>query len=245
MRATPSLLAVALIAAAGLTACGGKQTQPQTQTAQCTACHGDATRAGTALQQAAPPKDAHGATDATLVTVGAHQAHVYGGVACATCHQIPADGDLTHAAEPHAWVVFSGNLVGANGTPVAPWNRNQPTCANYCHNPGMGASVPTPSWTRAAALDCGACHWNQQTEVTSTGLHADHVLGLPDGSRFECGACHGDGYSRAGVSGAALATHLDGSLQILPLVGWQDPRCAGPRTCYASCHATPGCRYWP
>jgi predicted CxxxxCH...CXXCH cytochrome family protein len=177
------------------------------------------------------------------VTVGAHQAHLVNGVACATCHVVPPAGDRTHAAGPTATVVFSGNRVGANGIPVAPWNRDQPTCANYCHAPAMGGAVPKPLWTRTTPLDCAACHWDQQTALTSTGLHVFHVSDLPVATRLDCGACHGDGYAKAGVTGAAQATHADGLVQTLPAVGWQDSRCVGPRTCFATCHTV--CRSWP
>ena len=211
----------------------------------CTSCHGDATRAGTPLQQAAPPADSRGLTGTNEVTVGAHQGHLDNGVACTTCHEVPAAGDITHGLAPYATVAFTGNVAGANNTLVAPWNRGVATCANYCHDPSMGGAVPTPLWTRSTPLTCGACHWDQQSATTSTGRHQFHVNGLPPATRLDCGACHGAGYSRAGVGGAALATHVDGSLQILPVVGWQDPACSGPRTCYASCHAVKTCRYWP
>jgi predicted CxxxxCH...CXXCH cytochrome family protein len=242
----PSLLPrlAVMTAALGLAACGDTTgTAPSGDNQGCTACHGDGTRAGTALQQAAPPKDAHGRSARTEVTVGAHQAHVYGGVACATCHQVPAVGDQTHFYAPIATVVFSGNVVGANGTPVAPWNRNLPTCANYCHGgAGRGGTLPVPSWTQTTPVTCGSCHWDQQTALTATGLHLFHVRDLPLASRLDCGACHGTGYAAAGVT---APTHVDGTLQILAAVGWQDPRCNGPRTCYSSCHAVQACRSWP
>ncbi len=245
MRTSPSLVLTALISAIGLAGCGGASTTPPVGDQGCAGCHGDPTRAGTALAQAAPPMDAHGLTARTEVTVGAHQAHLAQGVACATCHVVPAEGDRTHIDGPHAMVTFSGNVVGANDTVVATWNRDQPTCANYCHDPAMGGAVRTPLWTRTTPLTCGACHWDQQSQATTTGLHDYHVETLPPATRLDCGACHGVGYSTAGVGGVALATHADGSLQVLPVVGWQDPTCSGPRTCYASCHAVKTCRYWP
>jgi predicted CxxxxCH...CXXCH cytochrome family protein len=209
----------------------------------CTACHGDASRVGTALEQAAPPADTHGHSGTNEITVGAHQAHLANAVACTTCHVVPPAGDTTHSLDPLASVTFQGNVVGANGTPVAPWDRTQATCANYCHNPAMGGTVPTPLWTRSTPLTCGACHWDQQSQLTSTGLHYYHVVQPAPGPRLDCGACHGTGYSTAGVSGAALPTHADGLLRIEPVVGWQDPSCSGPRTCYAQCHTV--CRAWP
>jgi predicted CxxxxCH...CXXCH cytochrome family protein len=247
MVPSPFLRLAMMTSVLGLTACGTAHgTAPLAGTQECTGCHGDAARAGTALQQAAPPRDAHGRTATSEVTVGAHQAHLDGGVACATCHAIPAQGDLLHAIAPYATVIFSGNVVGAAGTPVAPWNRDQPTCANYCHSAtGRGGTTPNPAWNTTTPLGCGACHWDQQTSATNTGLHKYHVMDLPAATRLDCGACHGAGYSTAGVTGAATTTHADGAFQITANVGWQDPRCTGPRTCYASCHTSVNCRAWP
>jgi predicted CxxxxCH...CXXCH cytochrome family protein len=219
-------------------------------TLSCTSCHGDPARAGTALEQAAPPIDASGRTARSDLTVGAHQPHLAGGVPCSTCHEIPAAGDRTHAVPPFATVIFSGNRVGANGTPVAPWDRTQATCANYCHNGfAHGGTLPTPVWNQTTSLSCGACHWDQQSALTASGLHLLHVRDLlAPATPLDCGACHGAGYSKAGVTGAATTTHADTLLEVLPLVGWEDPRCVGtgPRTCAASCHnAPPLCRNWP
>jgi hypothetical protein len=244
MRSSPLLRLTTLLATAGLAACGtATGTSLSGPNKGCTACHGDSTRSGTALQQAAPPKDAHGSDVRTQVTVGAHQAHVYGGVACSTCHQVPPAGDLTHI-DGTALVAFAGNVVGANGITVAPWNPAQPTCANYCHGGRPGGSAPMPSWTVTPPLDCGSCHRDQAGRSGSLG-HQLHVLDLPPGELLDCAACHGTGYAAAGVTGAAAATHVDGALQVLPAVGWQTP-CNGPRTCAATCHAAAAlpCRSW-
>jgi predicted CxxxxCH...CXXCH cytochrome family protein len=215
-------------------------------TLTCTSCHGDATRPGTALSQAAPPVDSHGHSGTNEITVGAHQAHLANGVACATCHEIPPAGDTTHSADPYATVVFSGNLVGANGTPVAPWNRDQGTCSNYCHGASMPlAAVPTPLWTRATPLGCGACHGDMQTQATATGLHVLHLQFVTP--LQTCADCHGDGYGAGAVVAPATATHHDGLVDTLPAVGWQDARCVsyGPKACFATCHtAAPGCKVW-
>jgi predicted CxxxxCH...CXXCH cytochrome family protein len=212
----------------------------------CTTCHGDAARPGSALEQAAPPVDTRGHAGTNEITVGAHQAHLANGVACATCHEIPPAGDITHSAEPYATVTFSGNLVGANGTPVAPWNRSQGTCSNYCHGASMPlASVPTPLWTRATPLSCGACHGDMQSAATSTGVHWYHLAFATP--RPTCADCHGSGYSATAVVAPATATHRDGLVKTLPQVGWQDPSCAsyGPNACFATCHTVVvACKVW-
>ena len=216
MRSSRFLLVTTMSSAFWLAACGTSTNAPLA-VPECTACHGDGTRAGTALQQAAPPLDAHGRSARTEVTVGAHQPHLDAGVACSTCHVVPPSGDRTHFRLPTATVTFSGNVVGAQGATVAPWNRTAPTCANYCHGgSGLGGSLLNPSWVQTTALDCGSCHWNQQSALTATGLHQLHVNDLPVASRLDCGACHGDGYSKTGVTGGATATHVDGTVQLLP-----------------------------
>jgi predicted CxxxxCH...CXXCH cytochrome family protein len=213
----------------------------------CTSCHGDATRPGTALEQAAPPLDSHGNSGTNEMRVGAHQAHLANGVDCTTCHVIPPAGDRTHSLEPYATVTFSGSLVGANGTPVAPWNRDLGTCSNYCHGASMpAASVPTPLWTRSTPLTCGGCHGDQQTQATATGLHWLHLKYVTP--QLVCAYCHGVGYSDTAVIAPATATHRDGQVETLPRVGWQDPSCAsyGPRACFATCHTVaPACKIWP
>jgi predicted CxxxxCH...CXXCH cytochrome family protein len=212
----------------------------------CTACHGDATRAGTTLIKAAPPLDSHGRSGTNEVTVGAHQAHLSKGVDCATCHEVPPPGDITHTRHLYAAVQFSGPIVGANNTLVAPWNRATPTCSNYCHGAGLvGGTLPTPAWTRQGPLGCGSCHGDQQSRTTATGWHDYHVRLLFPG--IACATCHGDGYLATSVVAPASATHLDGSVQLLPLVGWQDATCpTGTRSCNSNCHSVvTGCKAWP
>jgi predicted CxxxxCH...CXXCH cytochrome family protein len=213
----------------------------------CTACHGDATRAGTFLVQAAPPVDSHGRSGTNEVTVGAHQAHLSNGVECATCHEVPPYGDITHTRHLHAAVQFSGPLVGANNTLVDPWNRDTATCANYCHQPLPGTgSLPKPNWTQGGPLACGACHADQQSTRTQSGLHFLHLWRVVPS--FGCVACHGNGYANSSVTAPATATHLNGRVELLSDVGWQSPTCvtAGPRSCDAACHrVAPGCKTWP
>jgi hypothetical protein len=226
-----------------LAACGDSPGPSPTSSNQgCAGCHGDSSRAGLALDQAAPPRDARGGTEATLVTVGAHQVHLQANVACATCHTVPPQGDRTHINGPFATVIFSGNIVGAQGAVVAPWNREAPTCANYCHRPFQrGAAIPTPGWTQAGPLACSACHWDQQSALTTTGLHAYHVIDRAIG----CSECHGAGYAASAVTGQAKTTHVDGRIDLLPQVGWNAAECTGARSCGASCHAVKVCLNWP
>jgi hypothetical protein len=247
MRPSFSLRSAVVTTALALAACGGSAgSVPAPATEGCTTCHGDASRPGTSTEQAAPPVDAHGGSSTTLVTVGAHQAHLQNGVACSTCHTVPPDGDRTHIDGPYAQVTFTGPLVGANNTLVAPWNRDVATCANYCHGASfVGGATPNPSWTFQGSFGCGDCHGDQQTATTQSGLHYFHVkLLIPS---FTCANCHGDGYAPTSVTPPATTTHHDGQVNLLPLVGWQASACAaeGPHSCNGSCHTlAPGCKVW-
>jgi predicted CxxxxCH...CXXCH cytochrome family protein len=245
MRTPSPRLPAALLVLLALSACAGTDPAAPPPSNECTACHGDASRAASSLNQAAPPKDAHGNTATTQVTVGAHQAHLSANVTCATCHVVPPANDSSHYAAPYATVTFAGNVVGAHGATVAPWNRDTPTCANYCHGATMPeAAVPTPSWTLQGGLGCGSCHSAQDTVVGATGIHYRHVVT----AAIPCATCHGSGYAPSGVTGTAVATHADATIQLTAIVDWQDPVCgAPPRQCAAACHGStpPTCRFWP
>jgi hypothetical protein len=245
---TPSLiLSMSLLGLAALSGCSGTDPAAPPPSNECTSCHGDAGRAASALNQAAPPKDAHGNTSTSVVTVGAHLAHLSANVTCATCHVVPPAGDRSHYDAPYATVTFAGNVVGAHGATVAPWNRDTPTCANYCHGAtSINGTVKTPDWTRQTPLACDACHSSQDTVNTASGLHYFHVVT----KAVACSACHGTGYETSGVTGAAIATHADAQVQLLPVVNWQDPICGtAPRYCNGACHGLPAqpssCYYWP
>jgi predicted CxxxxCH...CXXCH cytochrome family protein len=246
MRPAPVFPLAALVVALGSAACGAATAPPPASDQGCTACHGDPGRAGSATEQAAPPLDTHAQSSTTLVSVGAHQAHLSNGVPCATCHVVPPAGDRTHIDGPYATVTFSGNVVGAGNAVVAPWSHDVATCANYCHGGIFPAAArPAPAWTFQGTLGCAACHSDQVNRATTTGLHRLHLFFVAP--LQTCAGCHGAGYATSSVTTPATATHVDGSVNVLPAVGWQDPRCAsfGPNACFATCHtAAPACKVW-
>jgi len=175
--------------------------------AACTSCH------GTNGVNAAPPADLTGGTSTTLVSVGAHQAHltttIAKVVACGECHVVPSG--MGHATTPPAQRVVFGNLAN-QGTPTT-WDRGQATCAsNYCHGGSAalsGGLLTTPIWTTVNGsfsactschglpppaphpqnTDCGSCHAGYS--VVST-VAATHVNGVVDVRAFTCTSCHGD-----------------------------------------------------
>jgi len=183
----------------------------------CTACHG-----GLLSQDGAPPHDLR--HDPGGPGVGAHQAHLAHGVACAECHLVPgrttAPGHLSHLdgtpdGDGRAELTFSGRAIAGGVTGgYQPATR---TCAVYCHGASLGADGPAaaPRWSDAGPLGCGGCHGAPPPS-------APHVAGLP---LTTCAGCHPDTVDAAGGL-LASGRHLDGTV---------DARTGG----CASCHGDP------
>ena len=186
--------------------------------ADCTKCHGDATRTPLATDAAgiaiAPPRDAAGLT--TGAKVGAHLAHLRGtsglaptwrsaGVDCASCHVVPATAS-THA---QPGVQFRGLAATSwPGAPaITPAYGASGCAATYCHGNFPGGLARTMSWTGTSAdAACGSCHGIPPAfQRDGTTPHSNSTL---------CASCHGAGYAITGITGAALATHLDGVLEV-------------------------------
>ena len=160
----------------------------------CNACHGNA--AGDASVQAnwAPPTDPSGNTDTTLLSVGAHQAHLVGTtltgatgawhrpVVCTDCHVVPASvtapGHLTGTPP----VVVFGDVARRLSFPA--FDATTGTCSNTaCHT--AFAQIPVsgvdtaPTWTSPFSLGCGtSCH----------SLPPGPALGHP--ADATCNHCH-------------------------------------------------------
>lgn len=150
----------------------------------CNACHGSA-------ENAAPPKDTDGASDTTLVTVGAHQAHLKAAdlaapVACTECHVVPgAIGDAGHLDNGPTDVSF-GKLAKTDGANPS-WSGPAGTCSGvYCHGGTLGGgSNKQPLWTKVDGSQdaCGSCHG-----LPPTGGAFPHAEGAH--KAFECSICH-------------------------------------------------------
>ena len=196
-------------------------------TVSCASCHGDPSRAATALNPqlpAAPPVGTHGETATTARAVGAHLTHLQGGtlsdgVACGECHAVPTS--LLHAdgTVNVAW----GPLATAGGSaPV--WTPGTSTCSsNWCHGAKLtGGSDTTPVWTRVDGSQdaCGTCHGRPP----SSGEHREH-------DRYSCGYCHAAAYTTTAVD---RTLHVDGQLQVQGsrIESW-DPT---TKSCNPTCH---------
>jgi predicted CxxxxCH...CXXCH cytochrome family protein len=200
----------------------------------CTMCHGTSGRTGGSAANpvnAAPPVGTYGhETDATRI--GAHLAHLQSTlsppVQCSECHVVPTTAlSPGHANGPDATITF-GTLARADGSNPT-WNGAS-CSASYCHGSTTnGGSLKTPNWSGGASqAACGTCH---SVATASLGGHHDS----PSEHRVACSTCHGDGYSSSAVTGAAIATHVNG----LPITikpgnppGWDPTR----RGCTNSCH---------
>lgn len=151
----------------------------QAATGGCTSCHGSAT-------SAAPPRDLHGNTAATVATVGAHQAHLktstwHHAVVCTSCHVVPQ----TVGAPGH---IDGDNLAEIKFdtlNPAGAYARATATCsAMYCHGNGRGGNG-TIAFTRAGPLGCTACHSTSGSNMS--GRHRTHLGGEVN---LRCSACH-------------------------------------------------------
>jgi predicted CxxxxCH...CXXCH cytochrome family protein len=151
----------------------------QPATNECTACHGDGSRAADSLTQAAPPVDLDGNTAPDAAGVGAHLNHLlasdtHAAVPCATCHSVPASVDspdhLTNVGQ--ARVTLGGLATQEGLSPTYDFAAG--TCQQtYCH----GSSTPEWRAPRDSADACGSCH----------GLPP----ALPHPQLAECSRCHG------------------------------------------------------
>ncbi len=195
----------------------------------CTACHGDPTRADVALAPA-PPRGTDGATDPSAPTVGAHQAHLNPGkyataFACSECHVYPANID--HASQP-LQMTF-GAIATAYGS-AASFDPTALTCTVYCHgNTAWGGSLHAPVWNKGSTqAACGTCHG-----IPSSG--GKHLIPQHASIIDSCATCHP-------IYTQDLAVHVNGVKDVIvgtAITSWTPSTGTTPGSCTASCHATP------
>lgn len=141
----------------------------------CKSCHGSD-------RNPAPPLDTRGNASPSAIGVGAHQAHLAGGMngrplECNECHVVPEHvEDPTHADGLPAEVTFAG-IARADGRRPA-WDEASATCTgSYCHAPTPGDRRASPVWNEEQPLACSSCH-----ELPPP---------LPHPQSETCSACHG------------------------------------------------------
>lgn len=201
-----------------------------------TGCHGD-------VDSPAPPADTAGAVDPSLVSVGAHRAHLevaptwYRKGDCADCHQVPVGlNDPGHMDTPVPAELIFGAIPSSGGV-TATWDGA--SCTVYCHGASMqGGTAIQPEWTANGSLngqcdschgnpppaphpagnDCGLCHATMQPGGNTFLDPQSHIDGkvdtAADNNAQGCDTCHGEG----GVS--APPADLEGNTDpTIPSVG--------------------------
>ena len=211
------LPAVVLLAALAVVTAGCLETHKETpaEPHPCTACHGDARRAGDRVTQAAPPFDLDGNTEPSARGVGAHQTHLtpsatHTAVACTECHTVPDEvfspGHLDN--KDGAKITF-GDLARSNdSSPVYDAAGN--SCSNtYCHQAYAPDNRPEWRAPKDSNQACGSCHGlppapphpqsdqcfqchgqviDQDRHFVNKGLHID---GQVEKGNLACNSCHG------------------------------------------------------
>ncbi|MBI4820487.1 MAG: CxxxxCH/CxxCH domain-containing protein, partial [Deltaproteobacteria bacterium] len=197
----------------------------QVTTLDCTSCHGDSA-------SSAPPVDLAGQVAVTDPQVGAHRAHLSGGVtsspvSCGECHVVPSQADSPgHLDSPSpAEVSFSGRATLGGASP----SYSVGACGNtYCHG-RSGGSNPSPEWDVPGSAACGSCHGlpppsphpvqtacenchgpvaGPNQTIADRSRHGDGQLDVVD---TDCGGCHGSATNAApprDLSGQSAVTVL-------------------------------------
>lgn len=164
----------------------------------CTSCHGQD-------DDPAPPFDTSGSVNPSSRGVGAHQAHLAGGAAgrplsCNECHRVPDEDDpYAHVNGLPAEVKLRGVAAAHDRAPV--WDAAGASCVeSWCHGPGAGLGVSSPSWISGDPLACDSCH----------GLPPP----APHPRYDDCSACHGDVVGDDDRSIVQRLRHVDGIVDV-------------------------------
>jgi predicted CxxxxCH...CXXCH cytochrome family protein len=172
----------------------------------CDGCHGSGTLG-------APPPDLAGNVDPSSPGVGAHAAHLTGGlssrpVPCGECHTVPSDtlasGHLDSALP--AELSFSGVASAYTSSPSYDGAR----CSNsYCHGAvtifgfPSGGSATEPLWTLTdgSQAQCDSCH-----------ALPPATPGHPSSSPVFCSDCHSNVSGLLDIVDPTL--HVDGKVDL-------------------------------
>lgn len=184
--------------------CHNKPNGPE----NCATCHGGA--------NTAPWRDLSGNTQRTIKSVGAHQAHLVGGltgaaVGCNVCHTVSE-------AAPYAGHFDNGATQGKFDTTTvfyrsnASYTSSTATCSNtYCHGNFSGGNNLTMSWTDTSStvVACGTCHG----DVTKTTLEekAFPKNNHPAIGTAKCSQCHSSVVD-ANLNFTSKSRHINGAV---------------------------------
>ncbi len=201
----------------------------------CGLCHGD-------WDYPAPPKDISGNTETSVVTVGAHRAHLeesdwHRPVECVDCHAVPKKMESPGHIDPSpADLTFAKVSIADGASPQ--FDRTIATCAGtYCHGSTLiGFASADPVWTdddgspgtcgschslppggsHPTDTECENCHGNvvgAGNEIIAPNLHVDGIVQF-SGDGLSCNTCHG------GAQNAAPPVDTSGNTDpTIPTVG--------------------------
>lgn len=161
--------------------------------------------------------------DSNASATGDHVIHAQTkAIACATCHNGYTETTVAVATHVNKTIEvdFSGSTVAtgtlySGGTTAGNHAAGGGfgTCTNsYCHSTGQsttGGATPTyasPVWN-TAALNCGSCHLNFDSNASATGDHVKHAQGT---ANLSCATCH-NGYTE---TTAPNATHINKTIEL-------------------------------
>jgi predicted CxxxxCH...CXXCH cytochrome family protein len=203
----------------------------------CNSCHGS-------VDNNAPPLDTAGRSATSLVSVGAHQAHLNApsgigkALECSQCHVIPADDDMTHS---DGAVQLEFGAFSRTGGLEPSWDRANATCTNtYCHGASLaGGQHQAPEWNVVDGTQraCNSCHGRPPATGRHPGFFEDH-----NGFAGNCTMCHQGVTNTTGTAIANLDEHLNGTVFVgLALSGTWDPVA---KTCDVACHGGAGALPW-
>lgn len=192
---------------------------------KCTFCHG-----GVDTDNGAPPVDIHDQTATTVVTVGAHTAHVIAksGLAspfdCVKCHEKPSSA------------LDAGHLDGSPAEVLSAldWDRDNATCSNgYCHGRFQGGHTGNlPVWTKTGQAACGSCHDLPPSTGRHSSVYAKHAFMGKD-----CTHCHDGIANHDATLILNPALHVNTQKDVVlgsggtwnPATKTCDPSCHGPK----------------
>lgn len=174
----------------------------------CDTCHGKPGSKGE------PAPDINGLSDPSLPSVGAHAAHLQGknvsagGMACETCHTLPATVDAPGHMYGQNTVFFPKGLGTLFGSPASFEQKTQTCSGTYCHGATMeGGKSPKMVWTMTT-LSCDGCHGLPPAVITGHPI-VDSALGTK-----ACAQCHKKTVKPDGTIDAQGGFHIN---------GWVDP----------------------
>lgn len=184
----------------------------------CNVCHG-----GQDNLTGAPPKDIDDNTTPQARGVGAHTAHLNGaeladGIACSTCHLVPAQFDAPGHVDSDlpAEITFAGLALTDGAQPA--YNQSTARCSNsYCHgNWSLSKENSVYPWGYTEAVMSGnnsAISWTAN-EVSCSACHGLPPPGHISATLSDCGNCH-VGIVDSNGEIIDKARHINGQVNLL------------------------------